>query len=142
MPTSTHSGIRTAAAIAVSMFALACSANAFAADNKLSGAEEVPPVTTSATGESMIKISDTGAVSGSVKTMGIDGTAAHIHDGAAGSNGPVIVPLQKGTAGMWMVPDGAKLTDAQMKDYKAGHLYVNVHSAAHKDGEIRDQLEP
>jgi hypothetical protein len=40
------------------------------------------------------------------------------------------------------VPAGAKFTDAQYKAYKAGDLYYNVHSDAHKGGEIRGQLKP
>jgi hypothetical protein len=43
---------------------------------------------------------------------------------------------------VWSVPTGAKLTDAQYQSYKAGGLYVNVHSDAHKDGEMRSQLKP
>jgi hypothetical protein len=35
-----------------------------------------------------------------------------------------------------------KLTDAQYKAFKAGDLYVNVHSAQHQGGEIRGQLKP
>ena len=44
---------------------------------------------------------------------GVDGTAAHIHQGAAGTNGPVIVTLTKILATRWSVPPGTKLTEAQ-----------------------------
>lgn len=115
---------------------------AFAADLKLSGANEVPPVSTAATGAGTITVADDGTVSGSVKTTGVAGTMAHIHVGAAGKNGPVIVTLTKGADGLWSVPAGAKLTPEQLKSYKAGELYVNVHSDAHKGGEVRAQLTP
>lgn len=117
---------------------------AMAADAQLvlKGTHEVPSVTTSATGSGVITINDDKSVSGSVTTSGVVGTMAHIHQAAAGKNGPIIVPLEKKSANQWAVPAGAKLTDAQYKAYKAGDLYVNVHSAAHKGGEIRDQIKP
>lgn len=108
---------------------------------KLSGAEEVPAVTTSATGGGTIKIGDDLSVSGSVKTEGIDGTAAHIHQAPVGQSGPPIITLTKGDGGVWNVPAGSKLTPEQFEAFKAGNLYVNVHSAAHKPGEIRGQLK-
>jgi hypothetical protein len=115
---------------------------AFAADVKvtLSGANEVPPVTTSATGEGTITVADDGAVSGSVTTKGVQGTAAHIHMGAAGKNGPVIVPFTK-EGDTYKAAAGAKLNADQMKAFKAGELYFNVHSAANPNGEIRGQLK-
>lgn len=113
-----------------------------AADVKLSGDSEVPPVKTLAAGNSTIAVAADGAVAGSVKTTGISGTAAHIHVGQTGKNGPVIIPLTKGADGEWSVPPGAKLTSAQLKSFKSGDLYVNVHSEVHKDGEIRAQLVP
>ena len=109
---------------------------------KLSGDQEVPPVTTAATGESSISIAADGSVTGAITTKGLDGTMAHIHQAAAGKNGPVIVPLTKTADGTWSVPAGAKLTPEQLQAYKAGELYVNVHSAANKPGEIRAQLKP
>ena len=109
---------------------------------KLSGDQEVPPVKTEASGSGTIVISADKSVSGSITTSGVEATAAHIHDGPAGKNGPVIIPLTKGPDNTWSVPAGAKLTDAQYKSYEAGDLYVNVHSAAHKGGEIRAQLKP
>jgi hypothetical protein len=115
---------------------------ACAADIKvtLSGANEVPPVMTSASGGGMITVGDDGSVSGSVTTTGVAGTAAHIHEAPAGKNGPVIVPLTK-EGDTYKVPAGAKFTEAQMASFKAGNLYVNVHSAANPGGEIRGQLE-
>lgn len=109
---------------------------------KLTGAEETPPVSTSATGVGTITIAADKSVSGSVKTTGIDGTMAHIHVGAPGDAGPPIITLTKGDNGVWSVPPGAKLSDEQYASYKSGNLYVNVHSAAHKGGEIRAQLRP
>ena len=113
-----------------------------AGDLMLTGANEVPAVSTSASGSGRITVAADGAVSGSVKTTGIAATMAHIHVGSAGKNGPVIVPLSKGADGSWSVPAGAKLTAEQMKSYQAGELYVNVHSDAYKGGEIRAQLMP
>jgi hypothetical protein len=74
--------------------------------------------------------------------MGVEGTMAHIHLAAPGANGPVIVPMAKTADGVWSVPAGAKLTDAQFQSFKDGNLYVNVHSAANRGGEIRGQLKP
>jgi hypothetical protein len=108
----------------------------------LSGAEETPPVTTTASGSGKISIGDDKSVSGSVKTMGMDATAAHIHVGAAGKSGPPIITLAKGANGAWDVPAGTKLTDEQFASFKAGDLYINVHSAANKGGEIRGQIKP
>jgi hypothetical protein len=107
----------------------------------LSGDKQVPPVQTKATGSGTITVGQDKSVSGSVTTKGVDGTAAHIHDGPADKTGPVIIPLTK-NGDTWSVPPGAKLTDEQYKDFQAGNLYVNVHSAANKGGEIRGQLTP
>lgn len=72
---------------------------------------------------------------------GIAGTAAHIHEAAAGKNGPVIIPLTK-NGDTYAVPAGAKLTDEQFASFQAGNLYVNVHTAVNPGGEMRAQLKP
>lgn len=108
---------------------------------KLSGAQEVPHVTTSGSAEGTITIADDGAVSGSVTASGFTPTAAHIHQGKAGMNGPVIVPFTK-EGDKFVAPAGAKLDAQQMAALKAGDLYFNVHSAAHPGGEVRAQLKP
>lgn len=109
---------------------------------ELSGSAEVPPVSTKATGTSTIKVANDQSVSGEVNVEGMTPTAAHIHQGATGANGPVIVPLTKESDRRFTVPANARLTDAQYAAFQKGGLYVNVHSAAHPGGEIRAQLKP
>lgn len=107
----------------------------------LSGANEVPPVQTSASGTGTVIVHPDKTVKVDLKVSGMQPTAAHIHMGAAGANGGVIVPLEKKGAGEFVSKPDAKLTDEQYAAYKAGRTYVNVHSDAHKGGEIRAQLK-
>src|ERR1700730_17696804 len=99
--------------------------SAMAKDVKLSltGSEETPPVTTSASATGTIKVTKDKSVSGAIKTSGIDATAAHIHVGAPGQSGPPIITLTKGADGTWSVPAGSKLTDEQYASFKSGNLY-------------------
>ena len=108
---------------------------------KLSPADEVPPANSTGSGSGSIRVAEDGSVSGSVSTTGVQGTMAHIHQGAKGANGPVIVPLTK-SGDTYTVPAGAKLNASQMSALKAGNLYVNVHTNANKGGEVRGQLNP
>jgi hypothetical protein len=136
--------VRSRAAL-LAAIALALGAEAAVAKDvkvKLSGSEETPPVTTTATGDGKITIAKDHSVSGTIKTQGVEGIAAHIHVGAPGESGPPIITLTKGAHGSWTVPAGSKLTDEQFASFESGKLYVNVHSAEHKPGEIRGQLKP
>jgi len=108
----------------------------------LSGDQEIPPVTTSASGTGSITVGADKSVSGNVTISGMSVTVAHVHEAAAGKNGPIIIPLTNASDNVWTVPAGVKLTDAQYESYKAGNLYFNIHSAAHKGGEIRGQIKP
>ena len=107
----------------------------------LSGSNEVPAVNTAATGTAVVTIKPDKSVTVKVTVTGMTATASHIHEGATGTNGPVIVPFTKTADNTFEAPAGAKLTDAQYESYKAGKLYVNVHSAANPGGEVRAQLK-
>ena len=58
---------------------------------KLTGAQEVPAITTDAQGAGTITIGSDMSVSGSITTSGIVGTVAHIHMAEMGKNGPVVI---------------------------------------------------
>ena len=107
----------------------------------LRAAEEVPTNASAATGSGTLVIDPaTRAASGSITLTGVTATAAHIHLGAAGSNGPVIVPLSNTAGNVWAVPANTVLSADQFKAYKQGNLYYNAHSVAFPSGEIRGQI--
>jgi hypothetical protein len=107
---------------------------------RLDGSQEVPPVSTSAYGTGTVNIQRDHSVTVTLSVLNMTPTASHIHEAAAGSNGPVIVPFTKISENAFVAAPGAKLTDAQYDSYKAGKLYVNVHSAKNPGGEVRAQL--
>jgi hypothetical protein len=107
----------------------------------LVGSNEVPAVTSSASGTGNVTVHHDRMVSARITVTGMNATAAHIHQGAPGSNGPVIVPFVKQGDNIFVAPEGAKMTEDQYRAYKSGNTYVNVHSAAHPGGEIRAQLK-
>jgi CHRD domain len=65
-------------------------------------------------------------------------TAAHIHMGAKGVNGAILVPLCPPCTSP--VSGTSTLTAAEIADMKARKLYVNVHTAKNPNGEIRGQI--
>jgi hypothetical protein len=107
----------------------------------LTGDSEVPAVATTATGTATVDIRPDRSVKVLVVVSGMTATASHIHEAAAGANGPVIVPFTKTGDNTFASADGTKLTEAQYESYKAGKLYVNVHSAKNPGGEVRGQLK-
>ena len=108
----------------------------------LNGASEVPAIVTTAQATGQVTVDPTTlAIIGSAVSSGIAGTQAHIHEGAVGVAGPVVIPLTGGTGGVWVIAPGTVLTSAQYASLQAGNLYFNIHSAAHGAGEIRGQIQ-
>jgi len=107
----------------------------------LSGANEVPPVNTQATATGSVTVNADHSVSARIVATGMTATAAHIHMGAAGANGPVIVPFTKTLDNTFIADGTPRFTADQYAAFKAGNTYVNVHSDAYKSGEIRAQLK-
>lgn len=141
---TTH--IRSALVAAAFSAALVTAMPAFAetlmykADLKASA--EVPPNDSKATG-AVDATYDTATkkLSWTITSAGLTGaaTAAHFHGPAeAGKNAGPVVPISGNLASP--IKGDATLTDAQAADLQAGRWYFNVHTAAHKDGEIRGQM--
>ena len=109
---------------------------------KLDGAAETPPNDSKGSGTLDAKFdSATKTLSWTVTYSGLTGpaTAAHFHGPApVGKPASVMVPLQGSLDSP--VKGSAKLTDEQAKALTGGMMYFNVHTAAHKAGEIRGQM--
>jgi hypothetical protein len=108
---------------------------------RLTAAEEVPPTSSTSTGTGTLVVDPaTRAASGSITLSGLTATAAHIHLGAPGTNGPIIVPLTLAGSGVWAVPANTVLSAEQLRAFKQDNLYYNAHSVLFPDGEIRGQI--
>ena len=144
------------ALMAALIFVLPLGGSAFGGDQKvfetdLTGAEEAPgPGDADATGSALIKvprIHSNSRLCFKVDWAAIDGTvtAAHIHRGAAGVPGPVVVPLfvSQSFAGTGDSRGCIRGVDSELtKDINRNptNYYVNVHSTVFPPGAIRGQL--
>jgi hypothetical protein len=108
----------------------------------LESAQEVPPNDSAGKGTAEITFdTESKKLDWTIEYSGLTGeaTAAHFHGPAPkGENAGVAVPIEDTKSG---ATGTATLTDAQAADLTAGRYYVNIHTAAHPDGEIRGQVE-
>ena len=111
----------------------------------LSGEQETHAVTTTATGSGYALVNtDDYSLELQVVTSGVaDATAAHIHTGAVGVDGPVLLALEQDASDVnrWMAPSGAMLDAAIFAVLASGGHYVNVHTPAYTAGELRGQIQ-
>lgn len=109
----------------------------------LSGPAETPPTTSKGTGTVTAAYdTDTKKLDWTVTYSGLTGPAiaAHFHGPApVGKPAPIEVPLKSPLESP--MKGSATLTDAQAKDLMDGNMYFNIHTAEHKPGEIRGQME-
>jgi hypothetical protein len=113
---------------------------------RLTGGQEVPAVTTNATGVAGFKLNAAkDSLCVDIIAIGLSGTITgiHIHDGAMGTNGGVLINLSTFVTGnrIQTVITGADLTQELLGKLLSGMTYLNVHTAANPNGEIRGQLK-
>jgi len=116
----------------------------------LAGANEVPPVETTGSGAVIaqldgLELTLSGTFTGLESDYNTD-IGSHIHGGAAGENGPVLIPLDPTLdadlrGGTFEAANNTyTLTQSQADSLLAGLFYVNIHSVDDPSGEIRGQL--
>ncbi len=128
----------------------------------LSGEKEIPPVTTNATGSAflthyeitdVIKDVKVDVVSYNLIFKGLSPLSAHIHQGNEEENGPVVATLYtfgivpcclpgEIREGDLEGPLAGKPVSALIDLMNSGNAYINMHTEAHPDGEIRGQIMP
>ena len=113
---------------------------------ELSGANEVPPADPDGIGTANVTITGT-TVSYTITVENISAPIAqHIHSGAAGVNGPIVVNLPgvwSGSGnGPWTLSGSTTTTLAQAQAIQANPsaFYVNVHNNDFPGGAVRGQL--
>ena len=110
---------------------------------KLSGTDEVPSVSGPGSATATFQFDDqTNQLSYTLTIQGvapIDVTAAHIHLGGPGANGPVLHPLNVSKSSS-TTTGTVTLSSAEVAYLKQGTLYVNVHSVQNPGGFARGQL--
>ena len=120
----------------------------------LSPDQEVPAVTSDATGEAHFIVSEDGeSIEYTVSANNLNATlAGHLHSGAMGENGPVELFLfenaeptdSNGEIAAGTLTADDLVGDMAWEDFAmalvAGEIYVNLHTETYPDGEIRGQL--
>jgi hypothetical protein len=129
--------------VAVFVFILSTTASAEIFHAYLEGRQEVPPVSTSATGYARIFLNESaGTFTFRVvfNNLSSTQTASHIHVGAIGVAGPIVINLGDvgGTSGV--IVGSGTITPAQIAAMRQHQYYVNVHSTNNPGGEIRGQI--
>lgn len=111
---------------------------------RLTGAQEVPAVATSGSGQAEVEfLPSVGMVRWRVSHAGLSGpvTGAHIHGPAGpGQNAPIVIPFADLSG--HPIRGEARITPEQLGQLNSGQWYVNLHTARHPGGEIRGQLRP
>jgi hypothetical protein len=111
--------------------------------SRMNGEAEVPAGDPNANGTASIKTRGS-EVCYDLRWSGVDATASHIHRGAAGKAGPIVVNFFAEDAALAAdKKSGCAKADSEIVaaiNSKPGNYYVNVHSAEFPKGEIRGQL--
>lgn len=109
---------------------------------KLSGDQEVPAVTTDAVGVATVHFSPDrtmATLNVTVSNLSSAVTGAHIHKGAVGTNGSIVLDFS-GDYSNGRITKTFPVDAARIAEFIKGELYLNIHTANNGGGELRGQL--
>ncbi len=109
----------------------------------LSGSQETPPNKSAARGTVIVSYNTETKflqLAGDYQNLSDTVTGSHIHRGAPGVAGPIIITLTNSRDSTGTITVSTTLPDSLEADLLAGNMYVNVHSKTFPNGEIRAQL--
>lgn len=104
----------------------------------LTQAQETPPTGSMATGTATFTLnSDKTQLTYSVTHNVPNPSAAHLHTGTITNAGPVTISLNVAPSNFGGT---VSITQPQVSDLEGGRMYINIHTSANPDGEIRGQV--
>jgi hypothetical protein len=104
----------------------------------LSGSNEVPPVTSAATGGAQFILSPSGtSLRYEAVVTGAAPTSAEIDNATSGNNGPVVFPLAFSAGGLMGT---LTVSSIDVNNLNSGNCYINIKAAANPTGELRGQV--
>ncbi len=114
---------------------------------RMNGAQEVPAVSTNALGLATFYLNDErDTLCFEMTATGLSGAISgiHIHEGTMGTNGAVAVDMMPYLSGNRIkgTLSGSTLSSSFISKLFAGELYLNLHTMANANGEIRGQIVP
>ena len=143
MLTLARSSAITGLIVSAALFVTPASAEMVKLAATLDGAQQSPALDVPGKGTAEVTYdTDTKTVSWTIEYSDLSSApaAGHCHGPAdKGANADVAVPFSGDLASP--IKGSATLTDAQATDLLAGKYYINLHTPAHKSGEIRGQVE-
>lgn len=109
--------------------------------NVMSSAQQVPAQQSPGVAISVVILDQvSGRMRASLTSLGVDGTAAHVHQGQPGVSGPILFSLDQAGAGSGIWSGAADLNATQVQAVLQGSYYLDLHTAAAPQGLLRGQI--
>ncbi|OJH35091.1 hypothetical protein BON30_39135 [Cystobacter ferrugineus] len=144
-----HQAVRMLVGVAL-VGLVGCGGSGYIATTQMSGSDAVPAANTDARGTATAELKGgelivQGTFTGLRSNLyEVSGSSVHVYKGAVGVAGGIVFGLQVTTTDQrnGSFRGTQKLSSEDEEAFRNGQLYVNVHTADNRGGELRGQLVP